>query len=157
MIKVAVEDGTAKTLCIEANETAFEVCRKLVVKNRFEDSPFWCGGFVCFCSKAQTQALTHTQTHTHTHILSLSLLSCLVLSCLVLGMQQDPYVCYVHSRADDVVGVVVTDGDYPQRVAFTLIHKVIDDFKTTWLDKLLTKEYEKKAYEHNDEKMDDEI
>eukprot|EP00043_Microstomoeca_roanoka_P006915 m.67064 g.67064 ORF g.67064 m.67064 type:complete len:695 (+) comp13619_c0_seq1:367-2451(+) len=41
VIKVEVGEGIAKTLCIEAKETTFEVCRKLVVKNRFDDSPYW--------------------------------------------------------------------------------------------------------------------
>lgn len=54
-------------------------------------------------------------------------------------VQQHPYSCYVHFRHDDIACVVVTDQEYPQRVAFTLIHKVIDDFKAkhpqaSWTD-----------------------
>eukprot|EP01147_Barroeca_monosierra_P010239 gene10239-2395_t len=54
-------------------------------------------------------------------------------------VEQHPYSCYVHFRHDDIACVVVTDQEYPQRVAFTLIHKVIDDFKAkhpqaSWTD-----------------------
>jgi hypothetical protein len=42
VIKVFLPDGTSTTVCVRSNETAFEVCRKMVVKNRFVDDPTWC-------------------------------------------------------------------------------------------------------------------
>ncbi|EDQ92670.1 uncharacterized protein MONBRDRAFT_31043 [Monosiga brevicollis MX1] len=41
IIHVFMEDATKKTICVDATETAFEVCRKTVVKNRLPDDPFW--------------------------------------------------------------------------------------------------------------------
>jgi hypothetical protein len=36
-----MEDHTSKTIPVAIPETAFEVCRKLVVKNRMDDDPNW--------------------------------------------------------------------------------------------------------------------
>lgn len=34
------------------------------------------------------------------------------------------YVCHVHVRSDGLAGVVISDHEYPGRVAFTLLNKV---------------------------------
>ena len=42
------------------------------------------------------------------------------------------YMCHVQVRADNLAAVVVADAEYPQRVSFSLILKVLDDFTTTY-------------------------
>ena len=41
-------------------------------------------------------------------------------------------MCHVQVRADNLAAVVVADAEYPQRVSFSLILKVLDDFTTTY-------------------------
>lgn len=38
-------------------------------------------------------------------------------------------MCHVHNRQDKIAGLVVTDEEYPSRVAYSLISKIVDDFK----------------------------
>jgi len=38
------------------------------------------------------------------------------------------YVGHIYSRQDKVVGVLLSDKDYPKRVAHTLLNKILDDF-----------------------------
>lgn len=38
----------------------------------------------------------------------------------------------MHHRQDNIAGIVITDEEYPQRVAFTVIGKVIDEFKQAY-------------------------
>eukprot|EP00049_Salpingoeca_infusionum_P018064 m.355593 g.355593 ORF g.355593 m.355593 type:complete len:198 (+) comp17288_c0_seq1:381-974(+) len=45
------------------------------------------------------------------------------------SVKEQSYVCHVHAREDKVTSVVITDEEYPQRVAFTLGYKATDDFK----------------------------
>eukprot|EP00730_Choanoeca_flexa_P007776 TRINITY_DN12391_c3_g1_i22.p1 TRINITY_DN12391_c3_g1~~TRINITY_DN12391_c3_g1_i22.p1 ORF type:complete len:664 (+),score=160.61 TRINITY_DN12391_c3_g1_i22:48-2039(+) len=47
VIKVHVSDGTSKTVAVTTNETAYEVIRKIVVKNRLEDDATWSLVEVC--------------------------------------------------------------------------------------------------------------
>jgi len=44
------------------------------------------------------------------------------------SVKQDEYMCHCHVRADSLAGVVVTDAEYPQRVAHSLITKILEDF-----------------------------
>lgn len=37
-------------------------------------------------------------------------------------------MCHVYVRADNLAGVLIADHEYPQRVAHTLLTKVLDDF-----------------------------
>ncbi|KAH8018314.1 hypothetical protein HPB51_002295 [Rhipicephalus microplus] len=37
-------------------------------------------------------------------------------------------MCHVYVRSDSLAGVVVSDHEYPSRVAHTLLNKVLDDF-----------------------------
>jgi synaptobrevin homolog YKT6 len=38
------------------------------------------------------------------------------------------YVGHVYARSDRVVGILLSDKDYPKRVAHTLLGKILDDF-----------------------------
>uniref|UniRef100_A0ABI7XEE8 YKT6 v-SNARE homolog n=1 Tax=Felis catus TaxID=9685 RepID=A0ABI7XEE8_FELCA len=38
------------------------------------------------------------------------------------------YLCHVYVRNDSLAGVVIADSEYPSRVAFTLLEKVLDEF-----------------------------
>jgi len=44
------------------------------------------------------------------------------------SVQQEEYFCHVHLQAKGLGGVVVCDAEYPRRVAFTLLNKVLDEF-----------------------------
>ncbi|PWN52696.1 putative YKT6-snare protein for endoplasmic reticulum-golgi transport [Violaceomyces palustris] len=46
------------------------------------------------------------------------------------SVQENSYVAHVHSRpaSDGFCGVVISDTEYPVRVAFSLLNKVLDDF-----------------------------
>ncbi|NXF86494.1 YKT6 protein, partial [Eubucco bourcierii] len=44
------------------------------------------------------------------------------------SVKEQEYLCHVHVRGDSLAGVVVADAEYPQRVCFTLLDKVLDDF-----------------------------
>ena len=38
------------------------------------------------------------------------------------------YVCHVYARTEGLVGVVISDKNYPLRVAYSLLSKVLDEF-----------------------------
>jgi len=40
------------------------------------------------------------------------------------------YMCHVYVRADNLAAVLISDHEYPRRVAHTLITKVMDEFAT---------------------------
>ncbi|XP_015751342.1 PREDICTED: synaptobrevin homolog YKT6-like [Acropora digitifera] len=44
------------------------------------------------------------------------------------SVKEQEYVCHVFVRSDSLGGVIVSDLEYPQRVVFTLLNKVLDDF-----------------------------
>lgn len=44
------------------------------------------------------------------------------------SVKQDAYMCHVYVRADNLGAVLIADHEYPQRVAHTLLTKVLDDF-----------------------------
>lgn len=46
------------------------------------------------------------------------------------SVQENAYVAHVHSRpaSDGISGVLVSDTDYPVRVAFSLLNKLLDEF-----------------------------
>lgn len=46
------------------------------------------------------------------------------------SVKQDGYLCHVYVRADNLSAVLIADDEYPQRVAHTIITKVLDDFIT---------------------------
>lgn len=46
------------------------------------------------------------------------------------SVQENSYVAHVHSRpaSDGISGVLVSDSEYPGRVAFSLLQKTLDEF-----------------------------
>jgi synaptobrevin family protein YKT6 len=44
------------------------------------------------------------------------------------SVKEDVYMCHIYVRHDNLVGVCISDHDYPTRVAHTLITKILDDF-----------------------------
>jgi len=43
-------------------------------------------------------------------------------------MNDNPFLCHCYARGDGLVGIVVCDKEYPQRVAFTLVNKTMSSF-----------------------------
>jgi synaptobrevin family protein YKT6 len=43
-------------------------------------------------------------------------------------VEQQTYKFHVYSRTEGICGVIIADEEYPQRVAFTLLNKVLDEF-----------------------------
>lgn len=48
------------------------------------------------------------------------------------SVEEKEYVCHVHSRQDGMVCIVIADKEYPVRVAFSLITRVVDEFETKY-------------------------
>ncbi|XP_004615495.1 synaptobrevin homolog YKT6 [Sorex araneus] len=44
------------------------------------------------------------------------------------SVRQEGYLCHVYVRPDSLAGVAIADSEYPSRVAFTLLEKVLDEF-----------------------------
>jgi len=44
------------------------------------------------------------------------------------SVKEQDYLCHVYVRGDSLCTVLISDHEYPQRVAFTLLNKVLDDF-----------------------------
>ncbi|GAA5951202.1 hypothetical protein JCM3765_002412 [Sporobolomyces pararoseus] len=57
------------------------------------------------------------------------------------SVQENSYTAHVYSRqSDSLSGVIITDQEYPVRVAFSLLNKILDEFTTkiprsTWEEK----------------------
>lgn len=47
---------------------------------------------------------------------------------MTLNQIEIEYFCYVHSKANGIAGVIITDAEYPDRVAFSVISKLLQDF-----------------------------
>ncbi|XP_036365068.1 synaptobrevin homolog YKT6 isoform X1 [Octopus sinensis] len=45
------------------------------------------------------------------------------------SVKEQDYLCHVYLRGDSLACVMIADHEYPQRVAHTLLSKVLDDFK----------------------------
>ncbi|EEB05875.1 SNARE Ykt6 [Schizosaccharomyces japonicus yFS275] len=43
-------------------------------------------------------------------------------------VEQSDYVFHVYNRSDGLCGVIISDKEYPMRVAYTLLNKVLDEF-----------------------------
>eukprot|EP00033_Pygsuia_biforma_P002989 GCRY01003290.1.p1 GENE.GCRY01003290.1~~GCRY01003290.1.p1 ORF type:complete len:206 (+),score=32.19 GCRY01003290.1:133-750(+) len=50
------------------------------------------------------------------------------------SVEHQDYLCHVHSRLDGISGVVIADHEYPQRVAFSLLSKLGEEFKKKYSD-----------------------
>ncbi|XP_076340692.1 YKT6 v-SNARE homolog isoform X3 [Tachypleus tridentatus] len=53
------------------------------------------------------------------------------------SVKEQEYMCHVYVRSDNLAGVVISDHEYPHRVAHTLINLVLDEFSkkvpvTSW-------------------------
>ncbi|KAG8239242.1 hypothetical protein J437_LFUL018914 [Ladona fulva] len=44
------------------------------------------------------------------------------------SVKENDYLCHVYVRADKLAGVLISDHEYPHRVAHTLLTKVLDEF-----------------------------
>lgn len=44
------------------------------------------------------------------------------------SVKEQDYMCHVFVRSDSLAGVLISDHEYPQRVSFTLLNKVLDEF-----------------------------
>ncbi|GAB9474959.1 Synaptobrevin-like protein [Globisporangium polare] len=44
------------------------------------------------------------------------------------SIQHEEYMCHVYVRRDGISGIVVADQEYPPRVAFALLNKLIDEY-----------------------------
>nr|XP_045017201.1 synaptobrevin homolog YKT6-like [Jaculus jaculus] len=44
------------------------------------------------------------------------------------SVKQQEYLCHVYVRNGSLAGVVIVDSEYPSRVAFTLLEKVLEEF-----------------------------
>jgi len=44
------------------------------------------------------------------------------------SVKEQDYLCHVYVRSDRLSGVIISDHEYPHRVAHTLINKVLDEF-----------------------------
>uniref|UniRef100_A0A8W8NRQ7 Synaptobrevin-like protein YKT6 n=1 Tax=Magallana gigas TaxID=29159 RepID=A0A8W8NRQ7_MAGGI len=44
------------------------------------------------------------------------------------SVKEHEYICHVYVRSDCLTGLVIADHEYPQRVAHTLINKVLEEF-----------------------------
>uniref|UniRef100_A0A669Q4R2 YKT6 v-SNARE homolog n=1 Tax=Phasianus colchicus TaxID=9054 RepID=A0A669Q4R2_PHACC len=44
------------------------------------------------------------------------------------SVKEQDYLCHVYVRSDGLAGVVIADNEYPSRVCFTLLDKVLEEF-----------------------------
>ncbi|XP_043260770.1 synaptobrevin homolog YKT6 [Colletes gigas] len=49
------------------------------------------------------------------------------------SVKEGDYMCHVYVRADNLAAVLISDHEYPRRVAHTLITKVMDEFAAKYL------------------------
>ncbi|KAJ3427608.1 synaptobrevin [Anaeramoeba flamelloides] len=52
------------------------------------------------------------------------------------SVKEKDYICHVHNRFDNLSAVAICDDEYPRRVAFSLINKVMDDFMDIYGNKI---------------------
>lgn len=50
-------------------------------------------------------------------------------TCSRSSVKEQEYICHVYVKSNNIGAVVIADHEYPQRVAHTLLNKVIDDFE----------------------------
>ncbi|KAL3864056.1 hypothetical protein ACJMK2_005765 [Sinanodonta woodiana] len=48
------------------------------------------------------------------------------------SVKEQEYICHVYVRSDNLAGVVIADHEYPQRVAHTLLNKVLEEFSAQY-------------------------
>lgn len=52
--------------------------------------------------------------------------------CSRASVKEQEYICHVYVRRDGLSGVVIADHEYQQRVAHTIINKVLDEFQAKY-------------------------
>ncbi|CAG8592399.1 165_t:CDS:2, partial [Paraglomus occultum] len=72
------------------------------------------------------------------------------------------YVFYAYSIPQGLAGIIITDAEYPQRVAFSLLNKVMEEFlvrfpKQTWTQKISFPELREYLIRYQDPKQGDQI
>ena len=50
------------------------------------------------------------------------------------SVREKEYICHVFVRSDSLAGVCLSDEEYPQRVAHTMLTKILEDFTNQVLD-----------------------
>lgn len=53
------------------------------------------------------------------------------------SVQEQDYMCHCYTRQDSLAGVILTDKEYPSRVVYTLISKLLEEYATkhpNWLE-----------------------
>lgn len=48
------------------------------------------------------------------------------------SIQDREYMCHAYLRSDSLAGVLISDQEYPNRVSFTLLSKVLDEFASKY-------------------------
>ncbi|XP_059488767.1 synaptobrevin homolog YKT6 [Neocloeon triangulifer] len=54
-------------------------------------------------------------------------------TCSRQSVKEGDYMCHVYVRADNLAGVILSDQEYPHRVAHTLITKVLEEFAAKFI------------------------
>jgi synaptobrevin family protein YKT6 len=61
-------------------------------------------------------------------------------------VQEKEYFCHCYVRSDSLSSILISDNEYPQRVAFTLLGKMLDEYKQqpaanaqNWINQLIIK------------------
>ena len=54
------------------------------------------------------------------------------------SVKEKDYMCHVYVNENGLSGVAITDADYPQRVAFNMLNKIIDEFSAQVSSSLYT-------------------
>ncbi|KAK9458904.1 Longin-like domain-containing protein [Lipomyces oligophaga] len=62
------------------------------------------------------------------------------------SVEENNYVAHVYARAEGIAGVIVADKEYPMRVAYTLLNRILDQFlaqfpRAQWSDGEITLEF----------------
>ncbi|KAL1919963.1 uncharacterized protein VTP21DRAFT_1895 [Calcarisporiella thermophila] len=78
------------------------------------------------------------------------------------SVEQDNYVGHVYVRSDGAAGVIVSDKEYPARVAFSLLNKILDEFtvrypKHQWAQGMSYPELKEYITKYQDPKQADTI
>ncbi|KAK2162787.1 hypothetical protein LSH36_91g01083 [Paralvinella palmiformis] len=48
------------------------------------------------------------------------------------SVKEQEYLCHVYVRSDSLSAVLISDHEYPQRVSFTLLNKVLEEFSAKY-------------------------
>ncbi|ESO03755.1 hypothetical protein HELRODRAFT_100017 [Helobdella robusta] len=83
-----------------------------------------------------------------------------------MSVQENDYVCHVHSCPNGIVGILISDAEYPARVALSIVAKFTEDFtkkfsidtcKSTTSNTLQFKDIDMVLVKYQDPKSADQI